>query len=103
MSLHKFKIFCIGFGSGVLATLGAVWFWKSKIGKRTREGLKETWEDFYDYMMPKIRKYKKMGYDKLQEFTAGAVEEYAKMRNLPEEKKEELREKARDFWNRLEE
>lgn len=95
MNKQKFlKMFLLG----AAVTGAAFWFFKSKTGRKVREDIQESLDDFYDYIRPKVRKFKKMSYRKFKEFVEDAADEFANMKDLSGEKVDEIKEQAKSFW-----
>lgn len=94
MSSKFFK----GILTGALVSGAVAWWWNSKPGKKTRRDVRESLEDFYDYLQPEIKKFKKMSYRKFRDFIESAADEYSKLRGLTEDKASELKKGANAFW-----
>lgn len=83
---------------GAAASGAAVWWWNSEYGRKTRENMQDSMEDFKDYIRPQIRKFKRMSGRKFQEFMGKATEQYAKMKNMPKDKANKMKEEAEEIW-----
>jgi gas vesicle protein len=82
---------------GVATSGAAIWWWNSKSGKETRENIQDSMEDFYDFLKPRIRRFKKISYKKFQQFLKNAAMEYADLKDLSIDKIGELIGKAQKF------
>ena len=94
MKENKTKLKWLATGA-VLMGAATLW-WNSKSGQKARGDIKDSMEEFYDYLQPKLKKFKKIGRMKFQEVVKRALEEYANLKGLSEKETSELMEKFED-------
>ena len=96
MEIFKSK-FIKGMMAGAVVSAAAAWWWNSESGRETRENVQDSLKDFQDFVRPRMRRFKKIGYKKFNSFLRSMILEYAEMKNLSKEKIDELMKKAQ-FW-----
>ncbi len=83
----------LGVGAGLLA--------ESKFGKKAGKEVKHLSADFYRFMVPQIKKVKKMGEAEYKKFVAEAMARYSKDRKLSEAEAKHLVREAQGSWKHL--
>jgi len=83
----------LGVGAGLLA--------ESKFGKKLGKDAKDLTADFYHYMVPQIKKVKKMGEEEYKKFIAEAGERYGKEKKISQAEAKHLVKNAQSSWKHL--
>lgn len=83
----------LGVGVGLLA--------ESKTGKRFEKKAKNLSVDFYGYMVPQIKKVKKMGEAEYKKFVMEAMKQYSKNKKLSRAEAKYLVKDAQGAWKHL--
>lgn len=99
MDNNKSK-FLRGIIMGAILSGATAWWWNSESGKETRQEIKDSVDDFYDFMRPRIRRFKKIGYKRMQRLMRDAALEYASLKNLSKEKIADLMKKVQNLGDR---
>lgn len=94
--MHGSK-FIKGVITGVAVSAAAAWWWNSEHGKATREKVHDSVDDFYDYMAPKLKRIQKMSRRKIQRIMRRALRDYADLKDLSQEKIDELKNSIHGF------
>lgn len=87
----------VGAALGVAAGLLA----ESKFGKQLGKEAKDLSADFYHYMVPQIKKVKKMGELEYKKFIAEAGERYSKEKKVSQAEAKHLVKNAQASWKHL--
>jgi hypothetical protein len=80
-------------GAGLLA--------ESKAGKQLGKKAKDLSTDFYRFMVPQIKKVKKMGEAEYKKFVVEAMDRYSKNKKLSEIEAKHLVKNAQASWKHL--
>ncbi len=82
---------------GAILSGAASSWWNSEQGKDARESIQESFEDFNDFLRPRVRRFRKVSYKKFQKILKNAALEYADLKNMSKDKIEELIQKGQHF------
>jgi len=99
MAKNKTSKFLEGAIAGLALGVATSVFVSSKKGKELREDVKDKMADFYKYIVPKVKKVKKMGEKEYKEFMKNAVGQYSKARKISEDMSKELVKEAQKSWH----
>lgn len=83
----------LGVGAGLLA--------ESNFGKKMGKEAKHLSADFYKFMVPQVKKVKKMGEAEYKKFVAEAMKRYGKDKKLSEAEGKRLLREAQGSWKHL--
>lgn len=83
----------LGVGAGLLV--------ESNLGKKIGKEAKHLSSDFYAFMVPQIKKVKKMGEEEYKKFVEEAMARYGKDKKLSEAEAKRLVREAQGSWKHL--
>lgn len=91
----------LGLAAGVLLVPGAVQKGAKKQVKAVGKGIKHSTADFYQYLVPKVKKMGKMSAKEVNAFIATAAKTYGKAKRLSVREVNDLETKARHYWGEI--